>query len=87
LFTPSTNPAQAKIPFIHSEKVTVGVNNEHKILGFSRVRVRVRVNVSVTVSLVFMYIICITRMWVNAQPDGRPVERSWRPLFNAAKFG
>ena len=28
-----------------------------------------------------------TRMWVNAQPDGRPAENKWRPLFNAAKFG
>ena len=28
-----------------------------------------------------------TRMWANAQPDGRPAELSWRPLFNAAKFG
>jgi len=28
-----------------------------------------------------------TRMWANAQPDGHPAERSWRPLFNAAKFG
>ena len=28
-----------------------------------------------------------TRMWANAQPDGRPAEHSWRPLFNAAKFG
>jgi len=28
-----------------------------------------------------------TRMWVNAQPDGRPAEHRWRPLFNAAKFG
>jgi len=26
-------------------------------------------------------------MWANAQPDGRPAERRWRPLFNAAKFG
>jgi len=26
-------------------------------------------------------------MWANAQPDGRPAERSWRPLFNEAKFG
>ena len=25
-----------------------------------------------------------TRMWANAQRDGRPVEHSWRPLFNAA---
>ena len=30
---------------------------------------------------------CKTRMWANAQPDGRPVEHRWRPLFNAAKFG
>jgi len=30
---------------------------------------------------------CATRMWANAQPDGRPAEHRWRPLFNAAKFG
>jgi len=28
-----------------------------------------------------------TRMWANAQPDGRPAEHRWRPLLNAAKFG
>jgi len=28
-----------------------------------------------------------TRMWANAQRDGRPAEYSWLPLFNAAKFG
>jgi len=28
-----------------------------------------------------------TRMWANAQPDGRPAEHRWRPLFNAAKCG
>jgi len=28
-----------------------------------------------------------TRMWANAQRDGRPAEHSWRPLFNAAKVG
>ena len=27
-----------------------------------------------------------TRMWANAQRDGRPTEHRWRPLFNAAKF-
>jgi len=30
--------------------------------------------------------ILMTRMWANAQRDGRPVEYKWRPLFNAAKF-
>jgi len=29
----------------------------------------------------------LTRMWANAQRDGRPDEYRWRPLFNAAKFG
>jgi len=29
----------------------------------------------------------LTRMWADAQPDGRPAEYRWRPLFNAAKFG
>jgi len=28
-----------------------------------------------------------TRMWANAQRDGRPTEYRWRPLFIAAKFG
>jgi len=28
-----------------------------------------------------------TRMWANAQRDGRPDAHRWRPLFNAAKFG
>jgi len=27
-----------------------------------------------------------TRMWANAQRDGRPAEYRWHPLFNAAKF-
>ena len=26
-------------------------------------------------------------VWANAQRDGRPAEYTWRPLFNAAKFG
>jgi len=25
-----------------------------------------------------------TRMWANAQRDGRPAKHRWRPLFNAA---
>ena len=28
-----------------------------------------------------------TRMWANAQLDGRPDEYRWRPLFNTVKFG
>jgi len=28
-----------------------------------------------------------TRMWANAQSDGRPAEHRRRPLFNAPKFG
>jgi len=31
-------------------------------------------------------VIDITRMWANAQRDGRPAEYRWRPLLNAAKF-
>jgi len=31
--------------------------------------------------------IIVTRMWANAQRDGRPAEYRCRPLFNAAKFG
>jgi len=28
-----------------------------------------------------------TRMWANAQRDGRPAEYRWCSLFNDAKFG
>jgi len=28
-----------------------------------------------------------TKMWANAQRDGRPAEYRWRPLLNTAKFG
>jgi len=27
-----------------------------------------------------------TRMWANAQRDGRPAKHRWYPLFNATKF-
>jgi len=29
----------------------------------------------------------ITRMWANAQRDGRPAGYRWHPLFNATTFG
>jgi len=29
----------------------------------------------------------VTRMWANAQRDGRLAEYRWSPLFNATKFG
>ena len=29
----------------------------------------------------------LTRIWANAQRDGRPAEYRWRPVLNAAKFG
>jgi len=32
-------------------------------------------------------IIALTRMWANAQRDGRPAEYRWQPLFSAANFG
>jgi len=28
-----------------------------------------------------------TRMWANAQRDGRPAKYNWRPVFNDANFG
>jgi len=57
---PSSAPP-AEIPFINSEKNTVGVNNVCKILGFSRVRVRV--NVSVRVILVCIMISLGDSIW------------------------
>jgi len=28
-----------------------------------------------------------TKIWANAERDGRPAEYRWRPLFNATMFG
>ena len=36
---------------------------------------------------ILVLIITKTRMWANAQRDGRPAENMWRALLNAAKFG
>jgi len=36
---------------------------------------------------VFTTKLWITRMWANAQRDGRPAEYRWRHVLNAAKFG
>jgi len=37
------------------------------------------------ISFQTMFIVTITtRMWANAQRDGRPAEHRWRPLYNAA---
>jgi len=38
------------------------------------------------------YLLCLlsmrnTRMWANAQRDGRSAKYRWRPLFNTTKFG
>ena len=41
----------------------------------------------ITVCLRLSHFKINTRMWANAQRDGRPAEYRWRPLFNAAKFG
>ena len=38
-------------------------------------------------SLICKYGVFRTRMWANAQRDGRPAEHRWHPLFNAANFG
>ena len=34
----------------------------------------------------YMYITNLTRMWADAQRDGRSAEYRWLPLFNVAKF-
>jgi len=39
------------------------------------------------VTMSYLCVTFITRIWANAQSDGRPAEHRWRPLFNVAKFG
>ena len=38
-------------------------------------------------SILIQVLYKVTRMWANAQPNGRPAKHRCRPLFNAAKFG
>ena len=45
------------------------------------------IGVRVRMMTVTVFIIESTRMWADAQRDGRPAEYRWRPLFNAAKCG
>jgi len=43
-----------------------------------------------TVPMRLCKLVCFTiatRMWANAQRDGRPSECKWRPVLNAANFG
>ena len=35
----------------------------------------------------YVTLFILTRMWANAQHDGRPAEYRWHSLFTAAKFG
>jgi len=51
-------------------------------------------SLSVTMSIVatvahlsYCWALVLTRMWADAQCDGRPAKYRWRPLFNAVKFG
>jgi len=63
------------VPFQHKHGY---IRDEHKsgdVMNFTTVACRISSRLN-----------DITRMWVNAQPDGRPAEHRWRPLFNAAKF-
>jgi len=38
-------------------------------------------------STIYGLCLFVTRMWANAERDGRPAKYRWCPLFNAAKFG
>jgi len=39
------------------------------------------------VNVQYLLTTLVTRMWANAQRDGRPAKYRRRPLFNAAEFG
>ena len=61
---------------IHERVVMYETNNFHVVLCPSQ-----------QILATLLSTTTITRMWANAQPDGRPAEHRWRPLFNAPKFG
>ena len=76
--------------------LTLNINVPGDILIFLKVDTSEWCDIShnvTTVSLLNALLLSVlvktkqTRMWANAQPDGRPAEHRWRPLFNAAKFG
>jgi len=63
-------------------------NCTHGVVNFSR-SAHVTFNYARIgiLGLVIRLKILETRMWANAQRDGRPAGYRWRTLFNAAKFG
>jgi len=60
-------------------------NSLIKMIAFRSVKTKTKSKVNL--ELKQLYKVSSTRMWANAQPDGRPAKHRWRPLFNAAKFG
>jgi len=72
--------------FLRSSFLLVGLG--HKFLDYRKVEVKSS-NKSLTIarSTVLWQLHSSTRMWANAQHDGRPAKYRWRRLFNAAKFG
>ena len=65
------------------------------VVGQTVVGLFTTINSSVSVERNLVLLVCLyargkmilTRMWANAQHDGRPAEHRWRAVFNAAKFG
>ena len=64
--------------------------NNWKIGLLQCITINIRLSLLLTWNMTIawnMTIILVTRMWADAQRDGRTAEYRWRPLFNAAKFG
>jgi len=71
--------------FLCSKCFQLLLNHIHSLLSTSSIGNR---KVQDTVKEKSRYTkIYVTRMWANAQRDGRPSKYKWRPLLNAAKFG
>ena len=63
------------------------VSNETPKLSYLAFHPLLRVVTIVKRSAIAVAMLCELEMWANAQRDGRSAEYTWRPLFNAAKFG
>jgi len=68
-------------------KIVQMFGNQNRLLvGGSWDQIRLHID-KILFTGIFLDNLRLTRMWANAQRDGRPAEYRWRPLFNAAKFG
>jgi len=78
-----------KSPLLHFIARFTGVNDQCSFIhaGVTQHCLRCLRFLLIRILTATIYNILQTRMWANAQRDGRPAGYRWRPLLNAAMSG